>query len=134
MMPRPKHEPTEANRQVVKQYAMMGVTQDELARVLGIDAKTLRLYYRDELDLSTIKANVAIGGSLFNKAKSGDTASMIFWMKTRAGWREKQDINLVSEDGSMSPAPKYDFSKLTSDELETLTVLLEKSAVDDTGV
>lgn len=134
MMPRPKHEPTEANRQVVRQYATMGVTQEDLARVLGIDAKTLRLYYRDELDLSTIKANVAIGGSLFNKAKSGDTASMIFWMKTRAGWREKQDINLVSEDGSMSPAPKYDFGKLTSDELETLTVLLEKAAIDDTGV
>jgi hypothetical protein len=28
---------------------------------------------------------------------------MIFWMKTQAGWREKQDVNHVSEDGSMTP-------------------------------
>jgi hypothetical protein len=44
-----------------------------------------------------------VGGALFNKAKGGDTAAMIFWMKTRAGWREKNEIDHISSDGSMTP-------------------------------
>jgi hypothetical protein len=29
-----------------------------------------------------------IAGSLISKAREGDTASMIFYLKTQAGWRE----------------------------------------------
>lgn len=92
------HEPTKATRDTVMMHAMVGTPQDEIARVIGIDAKTLRLHYRDELDLATAKANATIGGALFNKAKSGDTTAMIFWMKTRAKWAETQNIKLVSGD------------------------------------
>jgi hypothetical protein len=87
-MPMPKHVPTPEARQLVQLHATIGTTQDTIARILGIDAKTLRLHYRDELDLAHAKANATIGGALFNKAKGGDTAAMIFWMKTRAQWRE----------------------------------------------
>jgi hypothetical protein len=101
---RKQHAPSDAQRQLVQLHATMGTPQDMIARVLNIDPKTLRLHYRDELDLSTVNANATIGGKLFNKAKGGDTASMIFWLKTRAGWREKSDVNLTSDDGSMTPA------------------------------
>jgi hypothetical protein len=87
-MSRKPHEPTDATRQTVQLHTTVGTSHETIARVLGIDAKTLRLYYRDELDISKAKANATIGGALFNKAKSGDTAAMIFWMKTQAGWRE----------------------------------------------
>jgi len=100
---RKQHAPTDAQRQLVQLHATMGTTQDMIARVLNIDPKTLRLHYRDELDLAMVLANATIGGKLFNKAKGGDTTSMIFWLKTRAQWREKSDVNHVSEDGSMSP-------------------------------
>lgn len=86
-----KHEPTKATRDTVSMHAMVGTPQEDIARVLGIDAKTLRKYYRDELDLSTAKANATIGGALFNKAKAGDTSAMMFWLKTKAGFREKSD-------------------------------------------
>ncbi len=85
---KPPHEPTEAQRQLVQLHATIGTTHDQIARIMGIDAKTLRKHYRDELDLAMAKANATIGGALFNKAKAGDTAAMIFWMKTRARWRE----------------------------------------------
>jgi len=98
---KPPHVPTDATRQVVKIHTMVGTTQKDVARVIGIDGKTLRKYYRDELDLSKAKANATVGGALFNKAVGGDTAAMIFWMKTQAGFREKTDINHTSEDGSM---------------------------------
>lgn len=80
-------------------HAMVGTPQEDIARVLDIDPKTLRLHYRDELDLATAKANATIGGALFNKARGGDTTAMIFWMKTRAGWREKTEIDFgLQED------------------------------------
>ena len=104
-MPKTKtgHVPNDDLRKTVQLHATVGTDQPTIARVLGIDPKTLRKHYRDELDVSTAKANATIGGALFNKAKNGDTAAQIFWMKTRAGWREKKDFDLTSSDGSMSP-------------------------------
>lgn len=100
---KPPHEPTRATRELVQLHTMVGTTQETIASIIGIDPKTLRKHYRAELDQSKAKANATIGGALFNKAKSGDTAAMIFWMKTQAGWRETQDLNHTSEDGSMTP-------------------------------
>lgn len=88
------HFPTKATRDTVMLHAMVGTPQEDIARVLDIDAKTLRLHYRDELDLAIAKSNATIGGALFNKAKGGDTAAMIFWMKTRAKWREVQEHSI----------------------------------------
>jgi len=53
------------------------------------------------------KAIGSVGKGLLQKAISGDTASAIFYLKTQAGWKEKQDINvdLQSSDGTMSPKP-----------------------------
>jgi hypothetical protein len=102
-MSRRPHEPSKESRQLVQLHATIGTPQKVIADIIGIDDKTLAKYYREELDQAMARANAAVGGALFNKAKSGDTAAMIFWMKTRAGWREKHDINHVSEDGSMTP-------------------------------
>ena len=95
-MSRKPHEPTQATREVVKLHALVGTRQEVIADILEIDEKTLRKYYREELDQSLSRANAAIGGALFNKAKSGDTSAIIFWLKTRAGFREKQDIDVTS--------------------------------------
>ena len=93
---KPPHEPTDATRQTVQLHATVGTPQEDIARVLGIDSKTLRKYYRDELDLASAKANASVGGALFNKAKGGDTAAMIFWMKTRAQWKELNGLDVTS--------------------------------------
>jgi hypothetical protein len=102
------HVPTDAQRQTVRLHTTVGTDQPTIARVIGIDPKTMRKHYRDELDISKAKANATVGGALFNKAKGGDTAAMIFWMKTQAGWREKTDINHTSDDGTMSPRDMTD--------------------------
>jgi len=98
-MPMPKHEPTPDTRQLVQLHTTVGTNQEDVARILGISPKTLRLHYRDELDLSLAKANATIGGALFNKAKGGDTAAMIFWMKTQAGWKEKSVVEGPGPNG-----------------------------------
>ena len=93
-----KHEPTAETRQTVQIHATVGTQQTVIADILDIDVKTLRKYYRPELVTSCAKANAVIGGHLFNKAKGGDTAAQIFWMKTRAGWKEQHGVEMYGPD------------------------------------
>jgi hypothetical protein len=87
-----EHIPTKTSRRMVTGYARVGTTQETIAAVLGIDVKTLRKHYREELDFAAHNAIEQIGGALYNKALSGDTGAMIFWLKTRAGWKETSKI------------------------------------------
>jgi hypothetical protein len=100
---RKPHEPTDAQRQLVSLHATVGTTHETIADILGIHKETLYKYYTPELKQAREKANATIGGALFNKAKGGDTTAMIFWLKTRARWRETVDIS--NEDGSLKPEP-----------------------------
>lgn len=117
---RPPHEPTKVMRETVKLHSLVGTPQEMIADLLKIDSRTLRKHYREELDHSAVIATAQVGGALFNKAVGGDTSAQIFWMKTRAGWREKSDVNVISEDGSMSPKASLDASKLSTEALREL--------------
>lgn len=99
------HEPTEKERKQVEQLSAVGIRQEVIADILDIDPKTLRKYYRKELDTATARANAAIGGKLYSKALEGDTPSMIFWLKTRGEWSEKKSIEL---SGSIDLTGKTD--------------------------
>src|SRR6185436_6501453 len=68
--------------------AAYGIPEIDIAAVLGVDPKTLRKHYRDELDLGETKANAQVAGFLFNSARNGNVTAQIFWLKTRARWRE----------------------------------------------
>jgi hypothetical protein len=86
-MPRPKLKPTEEECQLVKQCAAVGVPQEHIARKIGIRSpKTLRKYFREELDMGLIEANFMVAGALFKKAKEGNTDVQKFWLMNRAGW------------------------------------------------
>ena len=79
---------TDDQRATVKAMAAYGVPEDDIAKVIGCDPKTLRKHCRQELDTAHIQANAQVAGWLFKKCQAGDTASLIFWLKTRAKWKE----------------------------------------------
>jgi hypothetical protein len=93
------HKPTEENRRLVKMLAAVGARVDDIGTKLGISHDTVLKYYRQELEEGRIDANAQVAQTLFQQAKSGNTAAMIFWMKTRAGWKEKTTHELVGADG-----------------------------------
>ena len=92
---RPPHKPTQESQDTVKRLSALGVPHEDIATRLKISADTLVKYYQDELDEGRIDANAAIAGTLFSQAKKGNTAAAIFWLKTRARWKETQ-VNEVS--------------------------------------
>jgi hypothetical protein len=87
-MSRKAHQPDTAQRRQVETMSAYGIPETDISRVVGIDPKTLRKHYRDELDLGTTKANAQVAGFLFNSARNGNVSAQIFWLKTRAQWRE----------------------------------------------
>jgi len=96
-------EPTEEQRRLVRAMAGFGIRQDDIAAHLEIDPKTLRKHFRRELDRGAVEANAKVAQSLFNMATQGNNvAAAIFWMKARAGWREKHDLELTGKDGRRS--------------------------------
>src|SRR5688572_31405476 len=82
------HTPDPGLRRQVEAMAAYGIPETDIARVIGIDPKTLRKHYRDELDMGATKANAQVAGYLFNAAKNGHVTAQIFWLKTRARWKE----------------------------------------------
>lgn len=112
-MANPPHKPTYKTRTEVSALYSFGITQEEIAKYIGIDPKTLRLHYRDELDSAHVKANAKVGQFLFQNAsgatlKDGATYSdcvraAMFWAKTRMGWRETQNIDHTTNGESIAP-------------------------------
>src|SRR4051794_14506258 len=43
---------------------------------------------RFKLDLGAVKANAQVAGFIFAAAKGGNVTAQIFWLKTRARWKE----------------------------------------------
>jgi hypothetical protein len=111
-MGRRAHKPDPALRRQVEAMAAYGIPADDISRVVGVDPKTLRKHYRDELDLGETKANAQVAGFLFSAAKSGNVTAQIFWLKTRARWRETP-VEL-KHSGSVG---RKDLSELTDEEL-----------------
>jgi hypothetical protein len=103
---RPPHAPTERDRKTVQAMASYGVPQDEIAFVIGIDAKTLRKHYYRELTIAATVANSTVAQSLFQIATMQDhTAAKVaaakFWLECRAGWKrasaEQQERDFAPE-------------------------------------
>ncbi len=96
---RPAHKVTKENQDAAKRLSALGVTHEDIALRLKISADTLTKYYQDQLDEGRIDANSAIAGTLFQQAKNGNTAAAIFWLKTRARWKETDRHEIAGADG-----------------------------------
>lgn len=109
MTGRPPYKPTDEQRRMVRAMAGYGMPQIDIGTFLDIDAKTLRKHFTRELELGSIEATTKVAQSLFRMATEGkNVAAAIFWMKARAGWREKQVL---------PPDEDVDPNELTDEEL-----------------
>ena len=94
---RPPHKRTDEEAEVVRMMAAVGISQENIAKVIGIDIKTMTKYYREELDTAWIKANAKVGGAMYNKAIGGDVQAQKYWMGCRAGWKETASLEVEGD-------------------------------------
>lgn len=92
----------------LEQLAQLCDNQDEIARALGMCPTTFyaRLNESEEvketLKRGQAKANIFVAGKLMEAIKAGNMTAIIFWLKCRAGWKESQQLDITSSDGSLS--------------------------------
>ena len=92
-------KPTDDMRRQVLTMTGFGIRQDEMARSLQIDKKTLIKHFRHELDTGMTEANVRVAQALYtNAVKNMNVAAQIWWTKTRMGWK---DTSVVENNGAL---------------------------------
>jgi hypothetical protein len=121
---RPRFEPTAEQRRTVEAMAAYGVREEEIAATIGdrgIDPKTLRKYFRRELDVGATKANSAVAQTLFKMATSGKhPGASMFWLKCRAGWKETNVLQHSGPNGGPIQVANADIDQRITDELARL--------------
>ena len=86
-----KWVPTSEDRRKAENLAGIGVPHKMIGILLGVDDETLRSHLTPELKLGEARATSKVAQTLFDRATEGkELAAAIFWLKARAGWREKQ--------------------------------------------
>ena len=100
----------------VEALAGYGLPTADIACVLCIGEDELQADYAHELQSGGVKANARVAESLYRKAigdgREGVTAA-IFWLKTRARWKETSVHQHASHDGSpVTVTVTYEDSKL----------------------
>lgn len=108
----PRFKPTPEQRELVRMLSGIGTRARDVCLLIKsprtgkpIDEKTLRKCFREELDEGGIQANAKVGRTLYQFAtdpKGGSSAvtAAIFWLKTRAGWKETTINEVTGPNGA----------------------------------
>jgi hypothetical protein len=88
---RPAYQPSDKDRRIAEALAGWAIPQERIARVIGVDPKTLRKHFGDELDVGSAKLEAQLAQNLLRIAQGHDRQALIatiFALKTRFGWVE----------------------------------------------
>ena len=89
---RPEFKVTSAAQKTVEAMVAYGIPERVIAGIVGCSEPTLRKHFSAEIDQAQSRANAKVAETLYQQAIAGNTTAMIFWLKCRAGWRERQEL------------------------------------------
>jgi hypothetical protein len=95
------------NAKVVQALAAKGLSHQQICDAIGINVATLTRRRKESAELDdAIKAGQARGiavitNALYQQAIKGNTSAAIFYLKNRAGWRDRVEV----ENEFVLPAP-----------------------------
>lgn len=93
--------PTADELRAVEHYVSIGYTQAQIAQIMGRSLRWLQMRCRTQLDNGTLRVNALVAGKLFERCMKGDTQAIMFWMRTRMGWKDSI-IPPVAQPGTAS--------------------------------
>jgi hypothetical protein len=121
---RQKHEYQDNVANMVSEMCVVGVPQERIAKALGMDPETLRKLYRKELDTALLEKNRSVMRTLYDKCMAGDTTALIFWAKSRMGWRDRGEAEV-----NLTITPPFQPRQVT--EVKDEPVVIENERVPD---
>ena len=83
------------------------LTKSQLADYFGMSENTFRAVEERQPEVfeaykkGRAKATSMVAGHLIKQIQSGNTAATIFWLKTQAGWKEQDTMNLSLEKNNV---------------------------------
>lgn len=96
----PGFNPTQAQAREVAVMSCLGMEPKDIALVLNVEEKLLKMYYAKELKVSANIANAMVARRALQMAMSGRFPDMTkFWLKSRAKWKETNSMELSGPDG-----------------------------------
>ena len=118
---RPRFEITPEVCEKVENLSAQGLTVEQISLVLGINKSTMfdkqNEYpdFSDALKRGRGKGVANVTNALYTKAVDGDNTAMIFYLKNRAGWVDKQEVQSTVEQRHI-----IDLTRIPNDQLEQL--------------
>ena len=112
-MPPKPIELTDTQRGEIETLAAL-LNQEQIADYLGIGRTTFHRLMQRDPDIEArykrgkAKAIAHVAKGLLQKARSGDTTSSIFYLKTQAGWRETERLEHSGPDGGAIEVNRVD--------------------------
>ena len=103
----------------VEQLASQGLTQEQIAASLGICVRTLQKRKNENAEVAeAVKRGQAKGiafvtNKLMQAVKNGNITAMIFYLKTKGGWSEKQLLDVTTHEAPPEGLEEI-YAKLTS--------------------
>lgn len=123
---RPRHAPTDESRKLVELAAAVGTPHHDIAKLIGTGTRQLLENYPEEVALGKIRANVKIGGTLYNAAIKGNITALIFWQKCQAGWSERNRLELTGAEGGPVAAATVATVATDEDSMRAYLAMLNK--------
>jgi len=100
---RPNHNPDRWTRKFVRRMTVAGFTKAEVSEQLGITPDMLTYHYPVELKAHQVAVQ-RVSQVLFQKALRGDITAAIFWLKARAGWRDRDPLQVAVQANVHAPS------------------------------
>jgi predicted transcriptional regulator len=105
---RPPKTPTAAQIRQVEEMAARGLTQSDMAAILGMSSPTFRKYLPGFFATAIAKGQAVgkntAGAALLRQVRKGNISAIIWFEKTRHGYTEKVHTVLTDPDGKALPA------------------------------
>lgn len=105
----PGFVPSAVQAREVAVMACLGLDSKDIALVLNIEHKVLKLYYDKELRVTMNLANAMVARVALQLAMSGRNPDMTkFWLKAKAGWKETTGVDITSNGKTLDGATARD--------------------------
>ena len=126
---RPKFEINEEILNKTESLMAKGLTKEQCAGMLGVSVSTFMLYQAENSEFSeAIKRGQALGidavtNALFENATvERDNTAIIFYLKNRAGWVDKQEVTATVETNHV-----IDLTRIPDEQLKSIEAAFSRA-------